>query len=761
MLLPLPSHWNVAGSSSHAAARRRCRCVAPGKRHATIARRTGEDDGQARAAAALRHCLTEGRVPPSRSATLHRLVLLCRCRRLLLLAFGEETSSDVALVERRAQPPEKRKRRHLAASSARSLLPTNRGPRMLLRLRHSTLGTKGEDSGKKNGSEEGHYPADQSNQADFVQSAATLNEKHKELTNHLMPIESSSNLGLSQFTYGSNLLEQRKRKVGRTHEESTNEDNMVWRMSGLPLITSGFNSFAQWVDLHILKLDVDKCGLLLMLCWKIWTARNAKIWNGKMASPSSLVEGTKCYLADWINIVNMGERNNAAAISRRRQRIDEVTIVSVKAQPQPPPRGGTPTPRRTPTARSSRRWRSSVAVAVRSRKGRRWSSSAPSGTPPSSDATASASDALPPPEMPLRSAGAAWFPDLPLGLPYSGFAQSNPSLLFFNSSSLVGDRQRDKKLQRRPPALSLLALDFHAILVSSPLVISPAEICQVKVMAEEKDATSVPLSQAVADDPEDPLKSSPASSNSSTRKDIPFDYRNTLLYISMVNLLMALAFKACCYFLQSWVSKKFMTGCVVLFPVAVTFFVTWWFIQFVDGFFSPLYEQLGFDIFGLGFVTSLLFVFLVGVFVSSWLGATVFWIGEWLIKRMPFVKHIYSASKQISSAISPDQNTTAFKEVAIIRHPRVGEYAFGFITSSVILQKDDGDEELCSVFVPTNHLYIGDILLVSSKDIIRPNLSIREGIEIIVSGGMTMPQVISPVERVARPNERIPLNRIM
>nr|GMD79472.1 hypothetical protein Iba_chr13dCG4220 [Ipomoea batatas] len=70
MLLLLPSHWNVAGSSSHATARRRCRCVAPGKRHATIARRTGEDDGQARAATALRHCLTEGRVPPSRSATL-------------------------------------------------------------------------------------------------------------------------------------------------------------------------------------------------------------------------------------------------------------------------------------------------------------------------------------------------------------------------------------------------------------------------------------------------------------------------------------------------------------------------------------------------------------------------------------------------------------------------------------------------------------------------------------------------------------------
>ncbi|KDO57140.1 hypothetical protein CISIN_1g025129mg [Citrus sinensis] len=182
-------------------------------------------------------------------------------------------------------------------------------------------------------------------------------------------------------------------------------------------------------------------------------------------------------------------------------------------------------------------------------------------------------------------------------------------------------------------------------------------------MAEEKESTSIPLSQAEngGEDPEDPVKSPPTSSASSTRQ-------------------------ACCYVLQSWISKKFMTGCVVLFPVAVTFFITWWFVQFVDGFFSPLYEHLGFDIFGLGFITSLVFVFLVGVFVSSWLGSTVFWVGEWFIKRMPFVRHLYSASKQISAAISPDQNTTAFKEVAIIRHPRVGEYAFGFITSTVTLQ---------------------------------------------------------------------------
>ncbi|XXG88643.1 hypothetical protein AAC387_Pa12g0835 [Persea americana] len=259
-------------------------------------------------------------------------------------------------------------------------------------------------------------------------------------------------------------------------------------------------------------------------------------------------------------------------------------------------------------------------------------------------------------------------------------------------------------------------------------------------MAEEKDAsTSTPLSQGGGgggEDPEDPAKSPPSSPNSSTRK-------------------------ACYVVLQSWFSKKFMTGCVVLFPVAITFFITWWFIQFVDGFFSPIYARLGINIFGLGFVTSLIFVFFVGVFVSSWMGATVFWLGEWFIKRMPFVRHIYSASKQISAAISPDQNTTAFKEVAIIRHPRVGEYAFGFITSSVTLQNESGDEELCSVYVPTNHLYIGDIFLINSDEIIRPNLSIREGIEIIVSGGMTMPQLIAPLERLPRQNDRIRLNRMI
>uniref|UniRef100_A0A0D9VEK3 COV1-like protein n=1 Tax=Leersia perrieri TaxID=77586 RepID=A0A0D9VEK3_9ORYZ len=197
---------------------------------------------------------------------------------------------------------------------------------------------------------------------------------------------------------------------------------------------------------------------------------------------------------------------------------------------------------------------------------------------------------------------------------------------------------------------------------------------------------------------------------------------------------------------HSWASKKFMTGCVILFPIAVTFYITWWFFRFVDGFFSPIYAHLGINIIGLGFVTSISFIFVVGVFMSSWLGASILGLGEWFIKRMPFVRHIYNASKQISAAISPDQNKHAFKEVVIIRHPRIGEYAFGFITSEVLLQGYSSEEQMYCVYVPTNHLYIGDIFLVNSSDVIRPNLSVREGIEIVVSGGMSMPQVLSIVE---------------
>ncbi|MBA0749194.1 hypothetical protein Gogos_003152, partial [Gossypium gossypioides] len=128
-------------------------------------------------------------------------------------------------------------------------------------------------------------------------------------------------------------------------------------------------------------------------------------------------------------------------------------------------------------------------------------------------------------------------------------------------------------------------------------------------MAEEKESTSIPLSQAEngSTDPEDPAKSPPSSPNSSTRKCIR-------------RMGMLRSWDACLQF-----RKYCMLFCS---PELVLEEVHDW--MFVDGFFSPLYERLGVDIF-----------------------AAVFSVGEWVIKQMPFVRHIYSASKQISAAISP------------------------------------------------------------------------------------------------------------
>ena len=88
------------------------------------------------------------------------------------------------------------------------------------------------------------------------------------------------------------------------------------------------------------------------------------------------------------------------------------------------------------------------------------------------------------------------------------------------------------------------------------------------------------------------------------------------------------------------------------------------------------------------------------------------------------MKHIYSAAKQISAAVSPDNAANSFRECVVIRHPRSGEYALAFITGQTTLVHADGrEEELFSVFHCTNHVYLGDIYLLPAKDIIRSNLT--------------------------------------
>ena len=124
-----------------------------------------------------------------------------------------------------------------------------------------------------------------------------------------------------------------------------------------------------------------------------------------------------------------------------------------------------------------------------------------------------------------------------------------------------------------------------------------------------------------------------------------------------------------------------------------------------------------------------------------------------VLLKIPFASSVYSASKQVSVAIHPSSDSAAFREFVVVRHPRKGEYAFGFITGEVSLEDappeqlrgtrtEGGRAALCTVYVPTNHVYVGDVFLLSPDDIIRTNISVSEGLEIVVSMGMSCPDVI-------------------
>ncbi|KAL5127364.1 Protein LIKE COV 3 [Glycine soja] len=120
---------------------------------------------------------------------------------------------------------------------------------------------------------------------------------------------------------------------------------------------------------------------------------------------------------------------------------------------------------------------------------------------------------------------------------------------------------------------------------------------------------------------------------------------------------------------------------------------------------------------GLGFITSITFIILVRILMSSWLGTSVLTLAEWFYKKMPLVSYLYAASNQISVAISPGIFINIFM---YLFHHRVGEYALGFITTSMVLRNKD-EKDLFCVYSPTSHLYLGHIYLISPEDILRPN----------------------------------------
>ena len=119
---------------------------------------------------------------------------------------------------------------------------------------------------------------------------------------------------------------------------------------------------------------------------------------------------------------------------------------------------------------------------------------------------------------------------------------------------------------------------------------------------------------------------------------------------------------------------------------------------------------------------------------------------EMLFEHVPIFRSIYPSVKQLLESFSP-QKRNSFKAVVLAEHPRKGEYVFGFVTSEVLIEGLEGKQAMVTVFVPTNNLYLGDVIVVSRDEVLPTGLTVEEGIRIILSAGTATPPRL-PRERL-------------
>jgi uncharacterized membrane protein len=199
------------------------------------------------------------------------------------------------------------------------------------------------------------------------------------------------------------------------------------------------------------------------------------------------------------------------------------------------------------------------------------------------------------------------------------------------------------------------------------------------------------------------------------------------------------------------IKKTFFTGLVVVVPILITAFALYWLFRILDGFLSPLIDQiLGREIPGLGILSEIVIIFLVGVVATNVLGSRILnWFQD-LLMRAPVVKNIYPTIKQLVEAFHPS-SSSSFKKVVLVEYPKMGTYALGFMTSEVSMKGTAQPQRLYSVYLPTNNLYIGNVALFKEEDLIVTDFTVEEGFKIVLSGGTAFPPTIQKQNQTRKP----------
>jgi len=186
-----------------------------------------------------------------------------------------------------------------------------------------------------------------------------------------------------------------------------------------------------------------------------------------------------------------------------------------------------------------------------------------------------------------------------------------------------------------------------------------------------------------------------------------------------------------------WLRRRFLAGFFVTVPLVISTAAFVWIFRLIDGFVGPFYaEWLGRELPGLGILTTALLVLLVGALATNVIGKRVLQRAESYLLRVPVFRTIYAPVKQLVVAFSPD-NEYGFKRVVLVEDPSRG-FLLGFLTKEFTVERGSGPEPMVAVYVPTNHLYLGDVIICHRDKASFPDITVEQGIRVFLTGGMAL-----------------------
>ena len=189
---------------------------------------------------------------------------------------------------------------------------------------------------------------------------------------------------------------------------------------------------------------------------------------------------------------------------------------------------------------------------------------------------------------------------------------------------------------------------------------------------------------------------------------------------------------------MNWLRRSFLTGLVVTVPLLITVVALVWTFRFIDGIARPVgVFWLGREVPGLGVLMTGAFILLIGAIATNVIGRRMLQQAEKWLLSVPLFKTVYAPVKQLVAAFSPDSES-GFKKVVIVDDVKRG-MVIGFLTREFTIDRGAGPEAMVAVYVPTNHLYLGDIAVYPRSAAFYPDLSVEEGIRIFLTGGMALP----------------------